>query len=426
MENNQQEQQDIVEQNIEKEVDRNETNENIEEYKEEIKNEEQNKNGELANHENPDLLDKQAQNNLLEENVQEIENKDNENKNIEQKEETKQEISNEEEIKQKENKVSEEKEQINENEEENNLNEINNKENKEGIINKNENVLEEVNENQNKDIEQKEEQKEEKIEEQENKNNGKIIKDNQENKITENNQNNQNNIDEEPKQNITIKRNLAEMAEYDRSIKVIILGDSSVGKSSLLNRLQNKDFHEMSATLSIEYHSYILSVNTYTIRMQIWDTAGQEKFNSIVSNYYKGTEVGILVYSIDRQDSFINIQNWYNNLKENNSENTVNILIGNKKDLDSEKREVSYEQGNNFAKENNFLFFREISCKSGEEEELENIMNIFDEIGKYFYNFYKSRRNQSSSVDMNYVASDSMIAIGVKQRKKKNNGKCCG
>lgn len=299
----------------------------------------------------------------------------------------------------------------------------NNQQEQQDILDKNEsneNREENVQEFKNKENENKNiEQKEEKIEEQGNKNDEEIIKDNQEI------ENNQNNIDEEPKQNITIKRNLAEMAEYDRSIKVIILGDSYVGKSSLLNRLKNKDFHEMSATLSIEHHSYILSVNTYTIRMQIWDTAGQEKFNSIVSNYYKGTEVGILVYSIDKQDSFINIKKWYNNLKEKNSENTVNILIGNKKDLDVEKREVSYEQGNNFAKEKNFLLFREISCKSDEKEELENIMTIFDEIGKHFYNFFKNRRNASSSVDMDYVASESMVAIGIKQRKKKKSGNCC-
>ena len=238
-----------------------------------------------------------------------------------------------------------------------------------------------------------------------------------------------NNINEEPKENITIKRNLPELEEYEKSIKVIVLGDSSVGKSSLINRIIKNDFKKLPATLAIENHTYITSLNEYTLRMQIWDTAGQEKFNSIVSNYYKGTEVGIFIYSIDLEESFINVQTWFKNLKENNSgENSQYILLGNKKDLEEEKRVISYEQGKKFAEENNFLLFKEISCKSNEKEDIENIMKVFDEIGKYFYDFYKSRRNASSSADMNYVATSSMIALGEKERNKQKNRpkkNCC-
>ena len=86
--------------------------------------------------------------------------------------------------------------------------------------------------------------------------------------------------------------------DYDNSIKVILLGDSYVGKSSLLNRLINNEFSEQQATIAIESRTYTISLNEYSIRMQIWDTAGQEKFNSIISNYYKGTDVGIFIYSI--------------------------------------------------------------------------------------------------------------------------------
>ena len=108
-------------------------------------------------------------------------------------------------------------------------------------------------------------------------------------------------IDEEK---LNIERNLVESELYDSSIKVIILGDSYVGKSSLINRLINNKFVELSSTLSIEYHTYIISINDYKIRMQLWDTAGQEKYNSIISNYYKGTDVAIFVYSIDKQETF--------------------------------------------------------------------------------------------------------------------------
>ena len=184
----------------------------------------------------------------------------------------------------------------------------------------------------------------------------------------------------------------------------------------------------MQATIAIESHSYTISCNEYRIRMQIWDTAGQEKFNSIVNNYFKGTDVGIFIYSIDNEDSFNNVKDWFNILKENNNENTINVLLGNKIDLEDEKRTVTYEQGENFATENEFLIYREMSCKSKDVDEVENIMEIFDEIGKHFYDIYKTKRNVSSA-DMNYVASPSMIALGEKLRKKnknqKNDKKCC-
>ena len=233
-------------------------------------------------------------------------------------------------------------------------------------------------------------------------------------------------IDEEK---LNIERNLVESELYDSSIKVIILGDSYVGKSSLINRLINNKFVELSSTLSIEYHTYIISINDYKIRMQLWDTAGQEKYNSIISNYYKGTDVAIFVYSIDKQESFENIQMWFKHLKENN-EDSLNILIGNKLDMEKEgARVVSYENAENFARENNFFLIREISCKSKEAYEIEDIYEVFDEIGKYFYEKSKDRNNNADSIS--YKVSDSMRTLGEKHRIKKENEKnkkkvgCC-
>lgn len=230
-----------------------------------------------------------------------------------------------------------------------------------------------------------------------------------------------------------IKRNLAECEQYDKSLKVIILGDSSVGKSSLINRIKNNKFQELPSTLSIEYHSYITSVNNYTLRMQLWDTAGQEKFNAIISNYYKGTDVGIFLYSIDNEKSFNNIKNWYQNLKENN-ENTLNILIGNKRDVENEEggRVVAYEKAEKFAEDNKFYAFREITCKSKEKDELDNILEIFDEIGKYFYDQNKENKNNTeNNNDINYQVTQSMIALGKKHKideenaQNKKKKKCC-
>ena len=230
-------------------------------------------------------------------------------------------------------------------------------------------------------------------------------------------------IDEE---NENIERNLSESEQYDKSIKVIILGDSYVGKSSLINRLINNKFVELSNTLSIEYHTYVISINGYKIRMQIWDTAGQEKFNSLISNYYKNTDVAIFVYSIDKEESFQNLEMWFKHLKDNN-ENSLNILIGNKLDKEKEgERVLNYEKAENFAKLNKFFLFREISCKSKEIYDIEDIYEIFDEIGKKFYNESKEDRNNFDSVS--YKVSDSMRTLGDKQKLKKNEKKkkkCC-
>ena len=238
----------------------------------------------------------------------------------------------------------------------------------------------------------------------------------------------------EENKNYDIKRNLTECEQYDKSLKVIVLGDSSVGKSSLINKIKNNKFQELPSTLSIEYHSYITSVNNYTLRMQLWDTAGQEKFNAIISNYYKGTDVGIFLYSIDNEKSFNNVEIWFKNLKENN-ENTLNILIGNKRDIENEEggRVVTYERAEKFAEDNKFFAFREISCKSKEPDELDNILEIFDEIGKYFYDKNKENKNKpENNADINYQVTESMRALGKKHKKKEENAqnikkkkKCC-
>lgn len=235
------------------------------------------------------------------------------------------------------------------------------------------------------------------------------------------------NMDEE---NLNIKRNLPESDTYDRSIKVIILGDSYVGKSSIINRLINNKFTDLPNTLSIEYHTYITSVNDFILRMQLWDTAGQEKFNSLISNYYKGTEVAIFVYSIDKEDSFKNVQRWFNNLKDN-TEKSENILLGNKKDIideDESQRKVDTEIAEKFANDNKFLVFQEISCKNKDELEVENIYEVFDEIAKHYYNLWLEKKDKSISV--NYVVSDSMMTLGKKHRNNQDDAnnkkkKCC-
>ena len=242
--------------------------------------------------------------------------------------------------------------------------------------------------------------------------------------------------EEKEEENYKIEHNLNKESIYDQSIKVFLLGDCMVGKTSIINRLCKEKFDDnLGATIAIECHNYLVKVNKeYTIRMQILDTVGQEKYNSIVQNYYQNTDIGIYVYSIDNLQSFNRISDWMTNSEENNVKSENNqmkcILLGNKKDLGDEKRKVSYSQGEDFAKENNFFIFKEISCKDNDEDEKNNLIDIFDEIAKVFYEDYKQRRSSNLSDSLKYVASNSMMEImeiskkGNKKKTKKKK-KCC-
>ena len=115
-------------------------------------------------------------------------------------------------------------------------------------------------------------------------------------------------------------------------------------------------------TIGVEFGAKTIQLNGKTIKIQIWDTAGQEAFQAITRTYYKGAIGALLVYDITRKDTFIHARKWLDEVKNNSSKTITVILIGNKKDLE-EKRQVSYEEGEAFAKENDLMFL-ETSAKT--------------------------------------------------------------
>ena len=204
---------------------------------------------------------------------------------------------------------------------------------------------------------------------------------------------------------------------YDKSIKVILLGDSSVGKSSIIERLKSDSFNNnQSATISLEHHNLIIKINSFIVRMQIWDTAGQEKFDAIASTYYKSADVVIFVYSINIRDSFDRVSQWSKQVDENSSidEQQIRILIGNKTDLNNE-RVVSTEEGKDLAKQIGCVHFDEISCIDKTNEENNNkINNIIEVIGNQIYSIM-NKDERANSGSFNYVASASIL---IDNRKK--------
>ena len=148
--------------------------------------------------------------------------------------------------------------------------------------------------------------------------------------------------------------------------KVLILGDSTVGKTCFLVRYVDDSFDD-STLLSVGMDYRLKNVKTEDgtkVKLQIWDTCGQERYRSISKNYYKGANAIILVFSLIDKKSFESVENWINQIKEEASESILIILVGNKSDL-IEKRVISYEEAEKLAKEFNINYF-ECSAKTGE------------------------------------------------------------
>lgn len=145
--------------------------------------------------------------------------------------------------------------------------------------------------------------------------------------------------------------------------KYIIIGDSGVGKSCLLLQFTDKRFevsHDL--TIGVEFGARLIEVDKKAVKLQIWDTAGQESFRSITRSYYRGATGALLVYDVTRRETFEHVTSWLNDAKENSNMNMTILLIGNKTDL-AEKREVSTEEGKQFAAANGLAFI-ETSAKT--------------------------------------------------------------
>ena len=183
-----------------------------------------------------------------------------------------------------------------------------------------------------------------------------------------------------------------------------------VGKSSILTQYIKQIFPESPLpTIAIEFATKIINYKEIgNIKAQIWDTAGQEKYKSITSYHYRKAVGALLVYDISRKNTFINCINWFNELQQY-TKNCVICLIGNKNDISENRREVSFNEGIEFAKNKNMIFF-EISAKN--KNDVENCFNI---LIQEIYNFRK-KNNKGEAIDS--------IIIQKGDFQNYNNG-CC-
>ena len=210
-----------------------------------------------------------------------------------------------------------------------------------------------------------------------------------------------------------IKMTEAEEPKDMLTFKIIIIGNSGVGKTSITtSAVKNVFINDYKSTIGMEIFSLYLKVNDKPIKLQIWDTCGQEIYRSLIKNFYRNSSLAIIVYSIDKKNSFKDINLWIKEIRVNSSPDIKIVLIGNKSDLDKD-RQVSYEEGKKYLDDDEVLIFFETSAKTGE-----NIKKLFQEISIILYKDYKyfNKGNLTRS-------SGSFKAKKADLSKKKS--KCC-
>ena len=154
--------------------------------------------------------------------------------------------------------------------------------------------------------------------------------------------------------------------QQDFLFKLIVIGNSGIGKSCLMHRMCHNEFTEdHEVTVGVEFGSLLVKMQGVAFKLQIWDTAGQESFQSITKIFYRGAHAVLLTYDLTSMDSFMNLNHWFQEIKNQSEANALIFLVANKKDMENE-REVATSKGEQFAREKGLHGFFETSAKSGE------------------------------------------------------------
>ena len=207
---------------------------------------------------------------------------------------------------------------------------------------------------------------------------------------------------------------MSEAEDYDMIFKIVIVGDSSVGKTNIMSKYLKNEFKEDSrATVGVEFGSKEFIIDNHKIKAQIWDTAGQERYRAITNAYYKGAKGAFIVYDITRKDSFDSVDRWISDILAACGQNLTIILIGNKNDLE-DQRQISKEMGEEKAKSFDFAFL-EMSALSGT-----NLEKGFNMLVNEIYQKCKSDFEKKDYLNLGDAVEEIQL-----NKNDENEKKCC-
>nr|AVV64041.1 Ras-related protein Rab-11B [Anisakis simplex] len=206
--------------------------------------------------------------------------------------------------------------------------------------------------------------------------------------------------------------------EYDYLFKVVLIGDSGVGKSNLLSRFTRNEFNlESKSTIGVEFATRTIQVEDKRVKAQIWDTAGQERYRAITSAYYRGAVGALLVYDIAKHITYENVERWLKELRDHAEQNIVIMLVGNKSDL-RHLRAVPTDEAKLFAERNHISFIETSALDST------NVESAFTTILTEIYKIASTKQIKDAGTPMASLTSNRIvISSTVDQRKKKQQ--CC-
>jgi len=212
---------------------------------------------------------------------------------------------------------------------------------------------------------------------------------------------------------------MSEGTNFDYLFKVVLIGDSGVGKSNLLSRFTRNEFNlESKSTIGVEFATRSLNIDGKNIKAQIWDTAGQERYRAITSAYYRGAVGALLVYDISKHATYANVTRWLKELRDHADSNIVIMLVGNKSDL-KHLRAVPTDEAKAFATENELSFIETSALDAS------NVEGAFQTILADIYRIVSAKSLEQSADPIKPPTGDSITVQPSVDTSANQKGGCC-
>jgi len=207
--------------------------------------------------------------------------------------------------------------------------------------------------------------------------------------------------------------------DYDYLFKVVLIGDSGVGKSNLLSRFTRNEFClESKSTIGVEFATRSIEVDGKTVKAQIWDTAGQERYRAITSAYYRGAVGALLVYDITKTETYGDVEKWLRELRDHADSNIVIMLVGNKSDL-KHLRMVQTDDAASFAEKEALSFIETSALEST------NVETAFQQILTEIYHIVSKKALTGDEGQHNPNSGTTIEVKPVGEGAIKRKSKCC-